>query len=253
MNWFDRKKTIEGCRVQAVCVSETGLVRKDNQDSVLSLTDEKVFCIADGMGGGSEGARASAIVCREVKHAIANANANFEDRKSAIEFALASANSKIFDYSQKHGFAQMGSTVAVLVMDPTNDNRSWICHVGDSRIYRIRGGLAASLTRDHSVGFELGDFAGKHAGALRSRENPLAHVLTRAVGTAAIVQWDAREIDANSGDRYVICTDGVHDVISDMRLAVFAGGSMASAAQRLSEAVIRQGAPDNYSFIIVQA
>jgi len=218
----------------AVFVSETGLVRADNQDNVLVSLSRSVFCVADGMGGGAEGAKASDVVCRELKMTLHVAEATFGARLSAAQNALVDANYEIYTYARANGFAQMGSTAAVLVFDPENRTRAAVVHVGDSRVYRIRRGLFERLTRDHRV---LG-----------------GNTLTRAVGGAATVRCDIREIDVCPGDRFVVCSDGVSGVVPDARMAVFvSSGTLEAAAERLAAAVVKGGAPDNYSFILVSA
>lgn len=249
---FGKQNEAGGRKTDAVFVSETGLVRKDNQDNVLVSVQHGVFCVADGMGGGAEGAKASATVCHELKLMTHAAGATLAERVYAVRASIVDANAAIYAYAQERGFRQMGSTAVVMVMDPEDASRAAVLHVGDSRLYRIRGGLVSLMTRDHSVGRELSDFAGARAVDFRSRANPLTHVLTRAVGVRPAVKVDEREIDVRDGDRFVLCSDGVHDVVSDARLGVFAaGGTLESAATRLAEEVVRRGAPDNYSFVIV--
>lgn len=229
--FFKRKVTVKP--LEAVFVSEAGLVREDNQDNVLVSPHRGVFCVADGMGGGAEGAKASDVVCRELKMTTHVAEGEFSSLVTAAQNALVDANYEIFTYAREKGFPQMGSTAAVLVIDPNDRTRAAAIHVGDSRVYRIRRGLAERLTRDHRV---VG-----------------GNTLTRAVGGAPTVRCDIRETDVRPGDRFVLCTDGVSGVLSDARLAVFAsGGTLERAAERLAAEVVKAGAPDNYSFVIVQ-
>jgi len=241
--------------LKAVSVSETGMVRQDNQDHVYVDAEARVFCVADGMGGGAEGARASAIVCEHLRKAKLGAPLRpLEDVETAVDEAVAAAHAEISAYASAKGFEQMGSTVAVVAFDGFDMKHAAICHVGDSRVYRIRRGMAEALTRDHTVGSACAEFAGKNAKAFRDRANPLAHVLTRAVGVSeAPLRTEWRRVDVRPGDRFVICSDGVHDVITDARLAVYAGGgTLASASVRLAKEVVAKGAPDNYSFVIVE-
>jgi len=221
-------------KVGAFAVSEPGLLRQDNQDHVFVDEERLVYCVADGVGGAEEGARASEIVCRNVKMMLAAAPSDFAARVEAVGQAVADANSAIFAHAREHGYDAMGSTVAVMVLDPKNPRHAAICHVGDSRVYRIRGGMPRLLTRDH-------------------RREAGANTLTRAVGAAETVAADWFEITSTNPSRFIICTDGVHDVESETRLAVFvAAGPIESAAQRLSADILRRGAPDNYSFVIVE-
>ena len=165
---------------------------------------------------------------------LAAAPSDFAARVEAVGQAVADANSAIFAHAREQGYDAMGSTVAVLVLDPANPRHAAICHVGDSRVYRVRGGMPQLLTRDHRRG------AGEHT-------------LTRAVGATENVTADWFEITSTNSSRFILCTDGVHDVESETRLAVFvAAGPIESAARRLSADIMRRGAPDNYSFVIVE-
>ena len=240
--------------LSVVKASETGLVRKENQDSLLADSALNVFCVADGMGGGAEGARASAIVCDCIRRNLADAGDGFVNRMEAVAIAIADANSSIFSYSKSRGYKQMGSTAAALVFEGEKSARAALCYVGDSRIYRFRRGLASPLTRDHSVGVELGSMAGASmAESFFSRANPLSHVLTRSVGTDSEVRPDWHKVDVRKGDRFLICSDGVHDVISDSRLGFLIGyGELEKARERLEAEIVKCGAPDNYSFIILE-
>ena len=215
-------------------VSEPGLLRTDNQDHVFVDAERQVYCVADGVGGGAEGARASEIVCRNVKMMLAAAADDFDSRVRAVGQAIDDANAAIHAYARARGYASMASTVAALVLDPEDMRHAAVCHVGDSRVYRIRAGMPELLTRDH-------------------RQTAGANTLTRAVGASERVDADWSEIASTHHSRFVICTDGVHDVESAARLAVFAAaGSIESAAHRLAADIERRGAPDNYSFIIVE-
>ena len=240
--------------IKVLRTSDTGLVRKENQDSLLVDSLFDVYCVADGMGGGAEGARASGIVCERMRMYVAEAGGGFVNRMEAVARALDDANSEIYFHAKKQGYRQMGSTAAVLMFEGEKSGRAVVCYVGDSRVYRIRRGLVSPLTRDHSVGVELSAFAGAgKAEAFVTRSNPLAHILTRAVGTDAAVKPDWRKVDFRPGDRFVICSDGVHDVISDSRLGFLVGyDTLEKSKERLAAEIVKNGAPDNYSFILVE-
>ncbi len=220
-------------RVESSVVSETGLVRGENQDRVFIDESRYVYCVADGVGGGSEGARASEIVCRNVKMMLRECAPGFAAHVEAVDRAVTEANAAICEFVREGGYRFMGSTIAVLVLDPANTRHAAICHVGDSRVYRIRGGMPTLLTRDHRAAGE-------------------PHGITRAVGAAPGVDPEWTEIESSNPSRFLLCTDGVHDVVSDARMAAFvAAGPVDSAAKRLSQEVLRRGAPDNFSFVIV--
>lgn len=247
---FGRKK-----KLKAVCVtaSETGAVRKDNQDNLFVDKAKTVFCVADGMGGGAEGATASRFVCEEIEKTVTAKT--LAERMEAVEAAVAAANDRIRAYVRERDFKQMGSTVAVLLLDPSAGRRAAICHVGDSRIYRIRRRAAELLTHDHTIGGQLGELTkGITAAGFKSRTNPLAHVLTRAIGGADKVEGDWEEVDVADGDRFLICSDGVHDVVSDARIGVILScpGGLEEPSRRLTDEVVRHGAPDNFSYVMIE-
>lgn len=247
---FGKKK-----RLKTVCVtaSETGAVRKDNQDSVFVDKAKTVFCVADGMGGGAEGATASRFVCEEIEKTVAAKT--LAERMAVVEAAVAAANDRIRAYAKERDFKQMGSTVAVLLLDPSDSRRAAICHIGDSRIYRIRRRTAELLTHDHTIGGQLGELTtGITAAGFKSRTNPLAHVLTRAIGGADKVEGEWKRIDVADGDRFLICSDGVHDVVSDARIGVILScpDGLKEVSRRLAEEVVRHGAPDNFSYVMVE-
>ena len=255
---FPRKKKDDAPtaapRISAVAVSERGLVRRDNQDNLCVLERSCAFCVADGMGGGAEGARASEIVCAHLAAAVrASDGASIQSRRVAVDRALNAASAEIFTYSQGRGFAQMGSTFAGLFLNAAA-GAAIVGHVGDSRVYRIRHGLSEQLTRDHTVGTEFGaQIDRRRIEEFRARENPLSHILTRAVGTQATVGVDWRQVEIMPGDRYVICSDGLHDVVSSTRLAALAGaGALEKVKERLSAEIVKRGAPDNYTFVVVE-
>ena len=233
--------------------TDRGLVRADNQDSYLLRKEEFFLAVADGMGGGADGALASAWICEEFTKLLVLPPASFRERLAKTGAALTAANTRIRAYIKERGIKMMGSTAALLMADPSRPTRGAIAHVGDSRIYRWRKGIGKLLTRDHTVGDELGRalVSDAQAAAVKSRKNPLSHILTRAVGTGFKVRPDWRKIDLRAGDRYLLCTDGVHDVLSDAQVAALLGCAKtpADTVKAFAREVIARGAPDNYTLV----
>ena len=130
---------------------------------------------------------------------------------------------------------------------------------GNDSIYRMRGGVLTQLTRDHTVGNELGRALSENAAAraadLQSRRNPLTHILTRAIGTELRARPDLAEIDVKRGDKFLLCSDGVHDMLDDVEIAPLLKGASdpAAAVSSLSAAVRNAGAADNFTMICVFA
>ena len=218
----------------SIAITDKGLLREANEDKVFADDNHGVYAVADGVGSASEGAMASEIICRNLKIVLAAAPNDFGRLLSLVERSLIDADLAIRSYRDMKGYKEMASTVAVLVLDPKNPRHVAICHVGDSRVYRISHGMPEVLTRDHRL----------------TKEDTL---LLRAVGSGKELKTDWIEIDGEGPANYVLCTDGVHEVVSPARLAVYAAApNLESAAERLKAEVLRRGAPDNFSFVIVK-
>ena len=241
--------------IKSVKFSNVGLVRRENEDHLFAGHLSGVYCVADGMGGGEEGAKASEMVCAEVYRAVSNATGGFFAKMQAVDDGLQAANSVVYNYAKSRSYRQMGSTAAIIVFDSPGSGHAAICHVGDSRVYRIRDGLATPLTRDHTVAVEYKALIFKNGNQepINGRNHPLAHVLTRAIGTDSKVVAEWTKIDIVSGDRFLVCSDGVHDVLSDALIGFLASyDSLETVRERLSSAIVNGGAPDNYSFILLE-
>ena len=240
-------------------VSDCGLVRKDNQDNLLALPEAGFFCVADGMGGGKGGALASQWICETFAGVARTTDFVMlpgERRRVLIDNALQEVNQRIRTYANEQGFRSMGSTVVVLATDPSNPAQLLLIHAGDSRIYRMRRGELQLLTSDHTVGGELSrkTHSRTESADLKSRRNPLSHILTRAVGTEFRVRPDWQTADMRLGDRFLLCSDGVHDMLSDAEIAALLRGRGApdEIARRVEQAVVTAGAGDNYSMICLE-
>lgn len=240
-------------RLGFVAVSETGLVRGDNQDSLLLLGECGVFCVADGMGGGCDGALASSIICEEIASSVKKAKC---DIRSAVDCALLSANARICQYADKNGYRKMGSTAVILVFDGNDIGKAAVCHVGDSRVYRMRKGGVELLTDDHTLANQiLRSNEGQWTESLRGRKSPLSHILTKVVGSVDGVVPEWREIGVECEDCFLICSDGVHDIIEEHDIAeLYASAcSLEIFSEGLKREILRRGAPDNFTYVIVEA
>ena len=234
--------------------SERGLVRNENQDHVVSDPKTLVFCVADGMGGGDAGGEASDIVCRSVD-SVLHDYASFADRVRLVDDAIRRADGNIRSVAASAGYRQMGSTVAVLVSD--GKRIAAVGNVGDSRVYRMRAGRLQQITRDHTLAEELAQHCpSRNARPFADiRAIALSHVLTRAVGVGQEpLKVDWHKIDVVDGDVLLLCSDGVHGSVPHSVLlgAVQAGGSAREIVDRISTIVVKSGARDNYSAIVVK-
>lgn len=223
--------------------SDVGHVRKVNEDAFLDAREQSLWVVADGMGGHSRGDRASQAIIEEMQGFVAadSARASLDDLNRRLEAA------NRFCREASDGQV-MGSTVAALYL---HGNRAHLLWAGDSRVYRYRRGEFVQLTEDHSLVQEL-----HRLGELTAEEaenHPSSNVITRAVGVGDDLDVQMRQVDLESGDRFLLCSDGL---FKDVRAAeVRANLSRPSPRQSLDALMalaLRRGGTDNITGIVVQ-
>lgn len=232
-------------------VSETGLARVDNQDSFFVSEQRAVFCVADGVGGGSAGAKASGIVCEEIRKALEEK----DNVKQSIEIGIVAANRRIRQYAQDKKYTAMGTTAVVLAFDENDGNRVDICHIGDSRVYKLANNRTLRLTDDHTLANRI-----LHSGdaqwteLIKGRNSPLCHILTKAVGADDEISLEWRSANVQVGDCFLICSDGVHDVVDEDGLSRLFNSSntLEDFSCTLRTEIYKCGAPDNFTYIIIK-
>lgn len=251
--WLLGKKRRFGVDVSSV--SEQGLVRRENQDHFHVDPRGALYCVADGMGGGQGGAKASEIICTRLSKAAADAK-SFPDLMKLASDAINDSNAEIRAYAAERKWRQMGSTVAALFIDQEKRGVGIICHVGDSRIYRLRSGSLEVLTHDHTVAGEIGRRSSckELSDELARRMGQLSHILTRAVGIEDSVIPDWRKIDIREGDTFMICSDGIYDMLERdfIRDTLANSASSSDAVAAISRAVMDAGAHDNFTCIVIK-
>jgi len=242
--------------MRMVSRTDTGRVRSVNEDRVFIRELEGGFAlaiVADGMGGHQAGDIASQmaidIIGRELEQN--GGNAELAARTQLIERAIATANSRIFsvaaEMSQYHG---MGTTVVVAL---AHGNDMSIGHIGDSRLYRFREGVLTQLTEDHSLVFEL-----MKSGQISPEEaavHPRRNVVTRALGTEPEVRADLKEIDLLENDYYLICSDGLTNMIQDDSISLILQSELDldAKADKLVQEALLAGGDDNITLVLMQA
>ncbi len=225
--------------------SHKGYIRIFNEDAYLELPNEKLWVVADGMGGHKRGDYASKAVINALKGFSCNSNKDsliniIED----LQNRLLEAN----EVCQKAFRAKrVGSTIVLLFEYCGHCFFLW---AGDSRIYRLRNGEIQQMTRDHSLAqekYEKGELNQDEAKTHHS-----AHILTRAVGVHRHLRLELDCCPAQAGDRYLLCTDGLHDLISDQELhSKLAIEASEDAVQSLIESALTKGGRDNITAVIV--
>jgi protein phosphatase len=236
----------------AAAVSDRGRKRPSNEDAFGFSVEDGVFLVCDGMGGAAAGEIASSLAVDEVLRALSGRSQNgHAPLPEAAEHAIVTANEFIYARSQRNQrLSGMGTTLVALAVEECH---VWVLNVGDSRCYRMRNGRLEQLTLDHSLVEEqvrLGRMS--RSEALRS---PLKNVITRALGTQAHVTPDVFGLEADPGDLFLLCTDGLTREISDkvIESLLSKGPSLEEICADLVDAAKKAGGHDNITCLLVRA
>jgi protein phosphatase len=236
---------------------DVGRARTNNEDSVALDADAQVAVLADGMGGYNAGEVASgmatSLVCSSlVRWLGAHAAPTARELAQAMGRCVGQANRAIFDASNGNPqYSGMGTT---LVMVAVAGGHLVVGHVGDSRVYRLRGGQLQRLTRDHSLLQEQLD-AGLITPAQAARSTN-RNLVTRALGVEAKVTLEARDHSLVQDDVLLLCSDGLTDMVDDegiCDLLCHTHASLQDACQALVDAANAAGGRDNISVVLVRA
>ena len=224
--------------------SDPGKVRSVNEDSYMARPEAGLWVVADGMGGHANGQWASRTVAAAVD--ASNLSGDFDIDAMRVGDCLHTANAQIFSAAETNG-SRMGSTAVALLVQ---DGRFAVLWAGDSRVYLRRQGVLHQLTRDHTQVQDLVD-----RGLLAPSDaanHPMSHVISRAVGVEAALQVDAIADEAQIGDVFLLCSDGLHGVVSDAEMSDALGAARPDAAcEQLLDLALARGAPDNVTLIAV--
>jgi PPM family protein phosphatase len=238
-------------------LTHPGMVRENNEDSIAIDGGAQLAVLADGMGGYNAGEVASGMATTFIKSemsrwlAQAGAQASAKDVRRALEICVDNANRSIFNAANSNPhYVGMGTTLVVGVFQ---DTRLMLGHIGDSRCYRLRGTEFTQITKDHSLLQEQLD-AGlitPEQAAVSSNKN----LVTRALGVEDSVQTEVNEFRVDKGDLYLMCSDGLSDMLTDEQIASIlrTAHSWESAVQPLVDAANQAGGRDNISVLLVKA
>lgn len=232
-------------RIEDDAQTNVGCVRSANEDSLVALPREQVWVVADGMGGHANGKMASTAIVSSVE--AAQIPEDLVPACEAVSDAIHHANALIYAEAQAAG-EQMGSTVVGLVI---RDRQFAVLWAGDSRAYVYRDNHLHQLTRDHTQVQEMID-----RGLMRPEDaegHPMGHVLARAVGVQPALEIDAIVDEALPGDLFLLCSDGLHGVLTQEEIGAILLQSGRLSPEPLIAACLERGAPDNVSVIVVSA
>jgi len=241
--------------VEIVSRTNKGLVRSINEDSIAILPDFGIAILADGMGGYEAGEVASQLAVQSIAKELIMVvqKAHVTSVYDEVEAAVRTANQAIFDaVASRRGSEGMATTIVVAVFA---DDRVIFAHLVDSRLYRFADGRLEQLTNDHSIVQELVDqgmfFSIKEAMEAGVPNN----VLTRGLGVETQVRLDLGETSLVPSDVYLLCSDGLTNMVSDANIARILGetdGNLEGAADWLLKDALEAGGLDNVSLVLAR-
>jgi len=248
--------------LQIVTETDPGMVRSHNEDSVASDLSRGLVVLADGMGGYNAGEVASGIATTVIvteMQATLDQHVSFEldpntgrsQAQKLLRDHIAKANTSIYQASQSQPqYSGMGTTLVVALF---HDNKMTVAHIGDSRLYRLRGEELKQITKDHSLLQEQID-----SGLITAEQAKVSankNLVTRALGIDPTVEPEIHDYDTTPGDIYLLCSDGLCDMVSDedIRIALQTlGANLKLCAQQLVQMANDNGGRDNVSVILIK-
>jgi serine/threonine protein phosphatase PrpC len=246
-------------RLEFASATDSGLIRAHNEDSAAVSPEFGLAVLADGMGGYKAGEVAALMATASLRHQIEAAltkSPQLFDAEAVelwhqwLQSYIQLVNLDIYETGlSNEEFSGMGTT---LVMALFHDSRILVAHIGDSRLYRLREGKLVQITRDHSL-----LQAEINAGLItpeQARHALRKNLVTRAVGVTPFVSADMQELNTESGDLYLLCSDGLTDMVEDEAIAAILQNrrhSLETKARLLIDSANDRGGRDNVSVILV--
>ena len=236
--------------------TDPGRARSNNEDSVAFDESTALMVLADGMGGYNAGEIASGMATAFIKSELsrwlseAGDGASLREVRRAMEICVDNANLSIFNSANSNTqYAGMGTTLVVGVF---RHDKLLLGHIGDSRCYLYRSGTLVQVTKDHSLLQEQMD-----AGLITPEQaatSSIKNLVTRALGVEEMVMLEINEHHVEVGDLYVMCSDGLSDMVSDSTIAKIIGEKtgLNELAGQLIDAANGNGGRDNISVILAE-
>lgn len=249
-------------RIEVAGTTHVGMKRNHNEDNYLVLPDERLFCVADGMGGHASGEVASKIAVEEISEFFKltaqdleatwpfkmDKTRNYDENRLATAIKL--ANARIYERATiESKLKGMGTTVASLHFVANN---AYVGHVGDSRVYFQRDGQLRQVTEDHSL---LNDYLkAKKLTPEEIEAFPHKNVIVRALGMKDTVQVDVSRYECREGDEFLLCSDGLSGMVTDAQIqeTLAKVPDLEAACQQLIEMANAAGGNDNVTCIIAR-
>ncbi len=229
--------------------TETGLVRKQNEDNFCICPDIGLFAIADGMGGHQAGEIASRLATQKLADFIRTYLEFCSDQETLLTKGMQEINHQIYLISQQNKRYQgMGTTLTAALIQ---NNHLYLAHIGDSRLYLLRQEQIKQLTEDHTVVQNL--VTSGTITADQARTHPKRHILTRALGIDSNVKAEISKINLKAQDKILLCTDGLTNYVTpeEIHHLVNNAAEVKQAVHNLTEMALERGGADNITVILV--
>ncbi len=229
--------------------SDRGLVRANNEDSLILLPDEGVFGVCDGLGGHAGGEIASSLAADVFCRCIQEPRDS--DPLETLQSAVVEVNSQILEQQHCHNELRgMATTLSVIWVSPVNPGEAWMAHVGDSRIYRFRKPILEQLTEDDSPVFKL--FKQGLISKDQMRRHPQKSLIDQCLGIFPQVDAQISSFALERGDLFLIASDGLTDNLTDADIVrVLSDTPLEAAAQELVKGACEAGGSDNISLVLI--
>lgn len=250
-------------KLSTALLTDPGLVRSNNEDTIAEDSDIGLLVLADGMGGYNAGEIASGIAVTTIidtvrrqwptlKHGSVDPESGYSVEALTLKSAIETAHATIHQVAQSQPqCAGMGTTIVVAAL---HDDRIAIAYVGDSRLYRLRHGALEQITRDHSLLEEM--IARGHYSREDAQRLVRKNIVTRALGVENEVLVDVIEDTVEVDDILLLCSDGLNDMVDDATIRLTLqryAANLETAAQRLVELANAAGGKDNISVVLARA
>lgn len=235
-----------GSTYKSASKSHVGMVRQVNEDACLDLPENRLWVVADGMGGHAAGDYVSSLIVDSLRGLPVGRS--LDEYTAALRTELTRVNAAVREETANRGVTMMGSTVVVLAARGLRGVCLW---AGDSRLYRLRDGELERISRDHSYVQDLQD-----SGLLSEADaqvHPRANIVTRAIGVEAQLELSVVDLLIAPGDSYLLCSDGLNKTVEDHEIRdVLSHAEPDEIARSLVHLGLNRGAPDNITTLVVK-
>jgi len=247
-------------RITSCGITDVGVKRTNNEDNYLINDELYLYVVCDGMGGHAGGEFASAIAVNTVEEVLANLehtpeiaevrdDGAVEVMRERLRYAVRLAGKRIFEKAAAEPeYRGMGTTCLALLVDGAN---AFVAHVGDSRGYLVREARIEQLTEDHSLVNEKirsGELTPEQA-----RHHKLKNIITRSLGYTEDVEIDIQVRAVRRGDRFLLCSDGLSNLVDPLEMGeALRGMGPQEAARHLVNLACQRGGDDNITCVVAR-